>query len=64
MYLCLMSTLWKDLRHSPATGSCRDNDVNLHPFRNVAKLGDGTTDSVVPVRADQSALKQAGKEIA
>jgi len=59
-----MSTLSKDLRHSLATGSCRDNDVNLHPFRNEAKWGAWTTDSAVPVRADQSALKQAGKEIA
>ena len=54
----------KDLRHCLDTPSCRDNDIDLHPFRTAAQMGDQRTAPVVLVRADPSALEQAGKEIA
>jgi hypothetical protein len=54
----------KDLRHSPATLSCQDNDVHPHPFGTAAKMHDRATSPVAPVRTDQSALDQGGKDLA
>ena len=54
----------KDLRHCLDSSSCRDNDIDLHPFRTAVKMRDQRTALVVLVRADPSALEQAGKEIA
>lgn len=59
-----MSTLSRDLRHSLATPSCQDNDVHPHLFRTAAKMRDRMAAPVVPVRADQSALQQSGKDFA
>ena len=54
----------KDLRHCLDTPAGRDNDLDLQPFRTAAKMRDQRTAPVVLVRADPSALEQAGKEIA
>jgi len=66
MYVCLMRTLSKDLRHCLGTRSCRDNDDNgrapAPPA--AAKTRDRTTPSVVLTGADQSALEQGGEELA
>jgi hypothetical protein len=54
----------KDLRHCLTTYSCRDNERAPASFRTAAKMRDRMTALVVLVGADQSALEQAGKEIA
>ena len=66
MYVCLMSTLSKDLRHSLGTRSCGDNDDNdrAPALPDAAKMRDRTTPPVVLTGADQSALEQGGEDLA
>ena len=62
MYVCLMSTLSKDLRHSLGTRLCRDNDHA--PALLAAKMRDRTTVPVAPMGADQPALEKGGEDLA